>query len=122
MRIDHKAFYREDFAAPGAFTLTEYGGSPRSLFSGVSQYQMKFPDNYSFKVNQAGKIYFLGSYRVVQKGDFFASDSYLERMDHPNELEVLQMILPNAVGSPWEPLIENAIRALGGRPNPNPSN
>ncbi len=118
MRIDGKAFYREDFVTPGSFQLNEYGGSPRSLFTNVSQYDMKFPDQgYTFTLNQAGRIYYIGSYKVIQKGDFFASDSYLERLDHPNQLEVLQMILPDAKGSPWEPIIENAIRILSTRPS-----
>lgn len=117
MRIDGKAFYREDFTVPGSFILSEYGGSPRSLFSGVSQYEMKFPETgYNFTITQPGRLYFIGSYRVVQKGDFFASDSFLERVEHPNQLEVLQMIQPNAAGTPWAATIANAIRILSSRP------
>ena len=113
MRIDKKAFYREDFVAPGSFKLYQYGGHPRSIFSGVSEYDMSFPDTgFGFSIKDPGKIYFLGSWRVVDKGDFFTSNNQIEPLDHPNELEVLQMILPDAVGSPWEPVIQNAIRVL----------
>lgn len=116
MRIDQKAFYREDFVVPGAFQLYEYGGSPRAIFTNVSQYNMKFPEQgYNFSITQPGKLYFLGSYRVVEKGDFFASSSYLERVDRPNQLEVLQMIQPQAAGTPWAAVIANAIRILSAR-------
>jgi hypothetical protein len=117
MRIDHEAFYREDFVTPGSFKLYQYGGSPRSIFTNISRYDMKFPEEgYGFSIRQPGRLYYIGSYKVVQKGDFFASDSYLVRLDHPNQLEVLQMILPDAKGTTWEPIIENAITRLGGRP------
>ncbi|HVZ79962.1 MAG TPA: hypothetical protein VHE12_04075 [bacterium] len=117
MRIDQKAFYREDFTVPGRFKLAEYGGSPHAIFTNVSQYNMKFPEQgYDFTITQPGRLYFLGSYRVVEKGDFFASDSYLERVDRPNQLEVLQMIQPNAANTPWAPIIANAIRILSSRP------
>jgi hypothetical protein len=77
---------------------------------------MKFPEQgYNFTITQPGKLYFLGSYRVVEKGDFFASDSYLERVDRPNQLEVLQMIQPQAAGTPWAAVIANAIRILSAR-------
>ena len=113
MRIDEKAFYREDFVVPGRFKLYEYGGSPHAIFTNVSQYNMKFPEQgYDFTITQPGRLYYIGSYRVVEKGDFFASDSYLERIEHPNQLEVLRMIQPDAVGTPWANVIANAIRIL----------
>lgn len=115
MRIDQGVFYREDLSTPGAFQLTAFGGSGRGFLKGGTQYKIRFPaGQYGFSINRPGGVYFLGSYRIYEKGDFFASDTYLERVSHPTELEVLRMVLPNAVGTPWEPIIQNAIRAQGG--------
>jgi hypothetical protein len=117
MRIDNGAFYREDLVTPGSFQLYQYGGSPKSLFTNVSQYNIEFPDQgYTFSLQQPGRLYYIGSYRVFEEGGLFSSKTYLERIDHPNQLEVLQMILPDAKGSPWEQIILNTIRILGGRP------
>jgi hypothetical protein len=117
-RVDKNVFYREDFFAPGRYKLYQFIGHPRSIFTQISEYDIAFPDNFNFNVGQPGKVYFLGSYKGTQVGGDLFSTGHVEyqRLEHPSELEVLQMILPDAIGSTWEPVIQNAIAALSGQP------
>jgi len=111
-RIDNGLFYREDIAAPGTFQLVNFGGFGRGFFNGNTKYILKFPTGYTFRAKAPGQIYFLGAYKVYEKGDFFSSEIFLDKMEHPNQRECLEMLLPNAVGTAWEPLIQRQIRSL----------
>jgi hypothetical protein len=117
MRVDKNLFYREDFTAPGSYKLYQYIGHARTIFTAVSEYDISFPDEFTFNVGKPGKIYFLGSFKgTLVGGDIFSTGHVeYERLAHPTELEVLQMMLPDAAASPWEPVIQNAIAALGGK-------
>jgi hypothetical protein len=114
MRVDNGAFYREDFVAPGAAELSAFGGSGRGFFKAGTQYNLKFPGGNGFRIDQPGRIYFIGSFRVVDKSGLFNTEVYIEKIERPTQLEVLQLVLPNAVGTAWEPIIRDAIRRLGG--------
>ncbi len=108
------AFYREDFI-PGSFELVDFGGrgKPFLIFPSNDYYTFKLPVQESgFRIHQTGRVYYVGSYKMTSKGDFFVQNYDVEEIQHPNELELLQVILPNAQGNPWEPLIQQRIAQL----------
>jgi hypothetical protein len=116
MRLDNGLFYREDLVTPGGFQLHKFGGMGRGFFNGNTRYILSFPgQGYSFGLKQPGKVYFLGAYKVFEQGDFFASQIYLEKLDRPNQLDCLEMLLPNTVGTAWEPIVQRTIQALKAR-------
>lgn len=114
-RTDKGAFYREDLV-PGSFQLADFGGRGKPflfIFPSNTNIDVSFPvQDSGFRVKEAGRFYYLGSYKAKDKGDFFKADFHVEPIEHPNEREVLEMILPRAKGNPWEPLIEQKIEQL----------
>lgn len=118
MRVDENLFYRECFDAPTSIQLCQFGGRPK-VFSSITQCDISLPsDRFKCEIKEPGKLYFLGSYRAVQK-DANLQDSKsvgLEVLVIPTELDVLQMLLPDVSGTPWEPIVKNEIQTLNNSP------
>jgi len=93
--------------------LDNYGGGNTDLLGTGVGSVISFPSQDSgFRIEKAGQIYYMGSFKAHYKGDLFSESYTIEEVKTPSELEVMQKLLPNAKGSPWEPIIENRIDQL----------
>ena len=103
------------YLPPGSYKLSALGGS--GFFKG--QYQYNFPKQGSDQAVRVAKpgIYYLGSYKYkkVKTGIFEADKFAIERVNSPNEAELLKRILDkdgDVKGSAWEPKIRARLAQL----------
>jgi hypothetical protein len=114
MRHDKGAFYNETIE-PGSYQLSGLGGRGKGflIFASNDIYKFTFPAQAEgIRASQAGKLYYIGSYKLMSKGDLFSQTYYIVPSKSPTPKEILEMILPHAKGNQWEPLIERRIKEL----------
>ena len=118
-RTFKSAFYLENLPQ-GTFRLNGFGGNTWSFFHAGRlfatypvDYELQLASNVSVDIRKPG-IYYLGAFRYVRhKGGFLEDDTFeLKRASTPSERDVLQIILPEASGSPWAPLLTNRLSHL----------
>jgi hypothetical protein len=114
------AFYMEN-VPPGSYQLANFGG-PGGLSiggcvitggrGGVSYYTFVFPrQSGGFRLEKPG-IYFIGSYKYKETGDFFDTKFDVEEIKSPTEREVLEKILPYCKGTGWEKRLQERLEEL----------
>jgi len=114
-RVDNGLFYREGLL-PGSYALDNYGGGSTDVWASLNGDKgaiISFSSQEAgYHFEKAGKIYFLGSFKVHYKGDLFSEKYAIEEIKTPSELEVMKKLLVNSKGSPWVPYIESRIEQL----------
>lgn len=117
LRIDGKlnsgyVFYRE-VPINGSYQLTSFGGDKNSFFSAADIYTYNFPagkNSSAVRTNKSG-LYFMGAYKYVEvKTGFFEAGKFDLAKAKISQKEILEKILPNAVGTQWEGVIQSAIK------------
>ena len=114
VRIDKGAFYDETIR-PGSYQMSGLGGAGKGflIFSSNTVYTFNFPvQTEGFRVDQPGKLHYLGSWKITSKGDFFSSSYSIVPTASPTEKEILEIVLPRSKGTQWEGMIQRRIRKL----------
>ena len=100
----------------GAYVVYSFGGAARNPFMGSSSYAYKMPPYGGaatrFKIDRAGAVYFLGSYRFVmgESPGFFSTAKFdIVPAGGPPEADILKYLLSDAVGTYWEGVIKRRL-------------
>jgi hypothetical protein len=109
-RVDEGAFYAE-FVVSGSYQLHELGGWG-SWPNGNTSYNFLFPKQAEgLRIEKPG-LYYIGSYKMKDLGNFFKSKYDIELAETPSEREVLSKVLPHAKGTIWEERIRQRLETL----------
>ncbi|HKI96891.1 MAG TPA: hypothetical protein VKB51_00320 [bacterium] len=119
-RAFQNVFYLENLP-DGVFRLDGFGGNTWSFFHKGQYFFATYPVDYNLqlaskvqvRVDRPG-VYFMGAYRYVHHDSGFLGDDTfsLEPISEPTERQVLERILPEAKGGPWEPLLRKHLAQL----------
>jgi len=102
------AFYAE-YIPLGSFQLWSFGGAKTF---GNTFWTFKFPQQLpGLRIEKPG-LYFVGSFRMKDEGNFFKSKYDIDLADKPTEREVIEKILPYAKGTEWDDWLRRRLKEL----------
>jgi len=108
-RIDEGTFYAE-YIPLGSFQLSDFGGD--GSWPSNTRYTFRFPQQLQGLRLEKPGIYYLGSFKMTDEGNFFKSKYDIELAKTPSERDVLEKILPHAKGTDWEERLRLRLEEL----------
>ena len=97
------AFYAE-YIPLGSFQLSKFGGA-KTL--GNTFYSFVFPQQLpGLRIEKPG-LYYVGTFKMKDLGNFFKSKYDIDLAEKPTEREILEIMLPRAKGTAWDAKIRS---------------
>lgn len=112
MRVDHGVFYMEKFP-PGVYVMGQFGGR-RADGTNLAYTLPRNSPAVHVAIHTPG-LHFVGAYkyRAVKQNGQPTGRFEIDKLPHPDEVEVLRRILPHARGTPWAKRIQARLDAGG---------
>src|SRR5262245_59700014 len=108
-RIDEGTFYAE-YIPLGSFQLSEFGGD--GSWPSNTRYTFKFPQQMEGLRLEKPGLYYLGSFKMKDEGNFFKSKYDIDLAETPTERQILEKILLHAKGTEWEERLRKRLEEL----------